>query len=135
MRKRTLGVVLLAGLAISGGSAFTGSNAFSGSQATKVAGYGQATATGMIITDLNYNLTADKTKLDSVDFVTSTNVTGADVTMLLKQGSAVVGSAYTCTSALGYVALTSSAAYDCAIATDIELSAFDGVGLSAVTPN
>ena len=135
MRKRTLGVVLVTGLAMSGASAFTGSNTFSGTQGTKVAGYGQATATGMVVTDLNYILTADKSKLDSVTFTTSTNVTGADVTMLLKNGANVVGSPYTCTSALGYVAATSSAEYECALATDVALADFDGVGLSAVTPN
>lgn len=98
MRKRTLGVVLLAGLAISGGSAFTGSNTMS--QTSNVAGYGEATATGATVTDIKYTTNAtDGTKLASVVFVSSTNLAagvGKTATLVLKNSTGVMGT-YSCT--------------------------------------
>lgn len=94
MRKRTLGVVLLAGLAISGGGAFTAANPMN--QTSNVAGYGSATATGATVTDIAYNLGNDSSKLSSVVFTTSTDVTGKTATLTLRNAGAQVGSSYTC---------------------------------------
>lgn len=141
MRKRTLGVVLLAGLAMSGAGAFTASNTFEAGEADRFAGYGQATASGLAITDIDYNLSSDLDQLESVDFTTSTNATASVVKLVLKSGTTQVGSAYTCTATSPY--LLGSMAYLCTVDTDgvapgnqaIDLSEFDTVGISAATAN
>lgn len=132
MRKRTLGVVLLAGLAISGGSAFTGSNTFSGGSDTRTAGYGAVTATGITISDTKYNLsTTDASKLASVDFTTSTDVTtGYSMKMTLRSGSTVVDTSTCTAAALVTVPVTYKISCDNA---DTTVSSFDSVGLTVVT--
>ena len=59
MRKRTLGVVLLAGLAMSGAGAFTGSNAMPSGSATATAGYGEVTASGVTVTDTSIDASSE----------------------------------------------------------------------------
>lgn len=71
MRKRTLGVVLLAGLAMSGAGAFTGSNAMPSGSATATAGYGEVTASGVTVTDSKYLLSTDNSSVDEIRFVVS----------------------------------------------------------------
>lgn len=76
MRKRTLGVVLLAGLAMSGAGAFTGSNDVTAA-ATNTAGYGSVTATGVTVTDVDFtSLSSDESKVDSITFYSSDDVSG-----------------------------------------------------------
>jgi len=99
MRKRTLGVVLLAGLAMSGAGAFTASNTMS--QTSNIAGYGQATVSGATVTDIKYaTLATDASKLTQVVFTTSTDLSagvGKTAKMTLRSATGVMGSAYSCT--------------------------------------
>ncbi len=97
MRKRSLGVVLLAALAASGFNAATAGNTFT--NATNVAGYGESSVTGTSVSNIMYTtLLTDASKLDSVVFKVTTNITGATAKMTLKNsaGAAIGGSAYSC---------------------------------------
>lgn len=126
MRKRTLGVVLLTGLALSGAGAFTASNTMS--QGSNVAGYGQATATGATVTDIAYTaLATDANKLDSVTVTTSTNITGKTAKLVLKLGTTHVGT-YACT--LGTYVTTMTAT--CDVSPDLAMTAFDETGFTVV---
>jgi hypothetical protein len=127
MHKRTLGVVLLAGLAMSGAGAFTASNTMS--QSSNVAGYGQSTATGATVTDIAYTSVAtDASKVDSVAWTTSTDITGKTAKMTLKLGTTLVGS-YSCT--LGtYDALLTKQTATCDVTDNLEYTAFDATGFA-----
>jgi uncharacterized spore protein YtfJ len=96
MYKRTLGVVLLAGLAMSGAGAFTASNTMS--QSSNVAGYGEAAASGATVTDIAYStVSTDATKLAQVVFKSSTNLAagvGKTAQMVLK--TSTTSKTYTC---------------------------------------
>jgi hypothetical protein len=63
-----------------------------------VAGFGEGTVTGATVTAIHYvSHAADPSKLDSVVFDSSTDITGTTVTMTLKDGSlAIMGSPYSC---------------------------------------
>jgi hypothetical protein len=99
--------VLLAGVAVAGvavtTSAFTASNDLE----TSVAGFGQAEVTGADVTDIHYVVNAtDGTVVDAVEFLTITDVTGAEATLTLKSGATagVGGTAfatYACTTKAG----------------------------------
>jgi hypothetical protein len=83
MRKRTLGVVLVAGLAMSGAGAFTNSNAVD----TSVAGVGANTVSGVTVTDIDYTLATAATGEDEIsaaDFTTGTDIRGKNVILRLK---------------------------------------------------
>lgn len=137
MRKRTLGVVLLAGLAMSGAGAFTGSNTFSNGSGTKTAGYGTVTATGVTVTDVDYNLsTTDSSKLASAVFTTTTDMTGKTAKMTLRDSNDAVVVATDCTSAAESLAgvLTGNYLITCDN-SDTALSSFTAVGLTVVTTN
>lgn len=126
MRKRTLGAVLLAGLAVSGAGAFTASNTFSNT--SNVAGYGSDTATGATVTGISYTtVPTDATKLASVVFTTSTNVTGMTAKMTLSQTSGVLGaSPYACTLGLYVTSMTIT----CLTADNPSVAALTGTGLT-----
>jgi hypothetical protein len=86
MRKRTLGVFLLAGLAMSGAGAFTASNTMTAVEGgTKnVAGYGAATVTGATVTAIDYtHSTTDGSVLTQVDFVASGSLVGKQARVTL----------------------------------------------------
>ncbi len=103
MRKRTLGVALLAGLAISGGGAFTASNTMTAVDGgTKnVAGYGAATVTGATVTAVDYvQDSANANLIDQVKFVATGDLTSKDASVILWNGATNNGN-YTCTAALG----------------------------------
>ncbi len=98
MRKRSLGVVLLAALAASGFSAATAGNTFI--NPTNVAGYGENTVTGTTVGKIAYTtLSTDATKLESVVFTAKTDITGYTAKMTLKNstGVAIGASPYSCT--------------------------------------
>ncbi|GAC1441286.1 MAG: hypothetical protein NVSMB55_08610 [Mycobacteriales bacterium] len=129
MRKRTLGAVLLAGLAVSGTGAFTASNTFSNT--TNVAGYGSSTATGATVTNVSYTtLSTDATKLASVVFTTTTNITNMTAKMTLMNGTAVLGaSPYACT--LGtWNAVTTSMTVTCATGDNPAVANLTSTGLT-----
>ena len=124
MQVRRLGLLVLGGLAISAGGAFTASNTFSNSG--DVAGYGENTVTGATVTAITYTtLATDASKLASVVFTSSTNVTGDTAIMQLKNGAAVMGTPYSC--ALG--TFVTSMTITCATADNPLIANFSAVGL------
>lgn len=124
MRKRTLGAIVLAGLAVSGAGAFTASNTL---PATSTAGYGAAAVTGATITNITYTpLVADPSKLATVVFTSTTDVTGKTSKMTLRTASGVVGAAYSCVN--GVFLVTQS--ITCATADNPNIADFDSVGLT-----
>jgi len=127
MSTRVFGAVVVAGLVAAGGTAFTASNTL---PAGGVSGYGQSVATGATVTDIAVTtLSTDASKLASVAFTSSTDVTGKTVKMTLKSGSSVVGSPYTCT--LGAYS-AGSMTITCATADNPLLNSYDTTGLTVV---
>jgi hypothetical protein len=126
MQKKILvGAVALAALGLGAGSAFTASNTM---PAGSLSGYGQVVSTGATVTSITHNLLAtDKSKLESVTFVSSTDVSTKTASLTLKTGSTVVGSPYSCslgTYTAGSMTIT------CNTADLPLLSAFDTTGLT-----
>jgi len=126
MQKKILvGAVALAALGLGAGSAFTASNTM---PAGSLSGYGQVVSTGATVTSMTHNLLAtDKSKLESVTFVSSTDVSTKTASLTLKTGSTVVGSPYSCslgTYTAGSMTIT------CNTADLPLLSAFDTTGLT-----
>lgn len=120
------GALVVAGLVATGGAAFTASNTL---PAVGVSGYGQTVATGATITAVNYTLlSTDNSKLASVVFTSSTDVTSKTASMTLKNGATVVGSPYTCT--LGTFATTMT--ITCSTANNPLMNAFDTTGLTVI---
>ena len=69
--------VLLAGVAVAAAAAATSAFTNSNTVPPSVAGYGQAAVTGAVVTNTHFvSNTADPTILDSVEFTTSTHLTG-----------------------------------------------------------
>jgi hypothetical protein len=142
MRKRTLGAVLLAGLAMSGAAAFTGSNNMTAA-ATNTAGYGSATASGVTVTDIDFATVAnDESKVDSVTFTTSDNLTGKVARLSLRNAAGAQLSAYDCveshTAAVADNPLTplvdeTAAAHStavCDVTDNVGYASFENVGLT-----
>jgi hypothetical protein len=128
MRRSTklVAALAVAGVVAAGGSAFTASNTMS--QTSNFAGYGQATATGATITNITYTpLSTDASKLSTVVFASSTDVTGKVAKLTLKSGVNVVGTPYSCT--LG--AYTTTMDITCSTASDTPaFTAFDETGIT-----
>lgn len=111
-------------LGLAAGGAFTASNTM---PAGSVQGYGQTVYTGATVTSTTVNtLSTDASKLASVVFSTTTDVTGKTNQMTLKNGSAVVGSPYSCTVSGSVSPWTIT----CATADNPLLSAYDTIGLT-----
>lgn len=124
MRKRTLGAVLLAGLALSGAGAFTAGNNFTNT--SDVAGYGTNTVTGATVTNIHYNVTAtDSSTIDSIVFTATENLTGKTSTLQLFSGSTAVVAPNTCANVY-----TTSTAITCTFTTPESIAAFDKVALT-----
>ncbi|HWH29631.1 MAG TPA: hypothetical protein VNU26_11825 [Mycobacteriales bacterium] len=125
MRKRTLGVALLAGLAVSGAGAFTAGNTVPSS----TAGYGSATVTGATVTDIAYTLDAtdtDSSKVTAVVFTANGDLSLKTAKMTLKNGGSDVTTA-TNTCAVTY--LTNST-ITCTFTAAQEIASFDGLALT-----
>jgi len=130
--------VVGAGLAVAvvTGSAFTDSNVMPDSN-TSVAGYGQTTATGATVTQVEYNPQAsDNTYLKSVVFTTSTDVHTRETTLTLKDGTTPVtvgaGSAKFVTCVNGAYA-SGSMTITCTLADGlVSFEDFDSTGLTVV---
>jgi hypothetical protein len=124
-----VGLALLAGLVGSGG-AFTASNTFTNT--TNVAGYGQDTVTGATVSNISYtHAVLDSSKLASVTFTLTTNVTGMTAVMQLLNGTGgLVGSSpYSCT--LGtWSTLNSNMTATCATSDNPSISSVVTVGLT-----
>ncbi|MCW2679573.1 MAG: hypothetical protein JWM62_974 [Frankiales bacterium] len=103
MRKRTLGVVLLAGLAMSGAGAFTASNTI----ASSTAGFGSGAVTGVTVTNTNYTLAAlDNSKMTAMSFTHAVDLTGKTVLLELKNGTTPVVTTNACVPGAGGTAKT-----------------------------
>jgi hypothetical protein len=124
MRKRTLGAVLLAGLALSGAGAFTASNTIAGS----TAGYGTAAVSGVTVTDTNYTLSlTDNSKVTAMSFTHADNLVGKTVLLDLKNGGAdIAGDAATCVPGSG----TALGKTVCTFTVPVSMTAFDGFALT-----
>lgn len=128
MRKsaKIIAALSVAGLAVAAGSAFTASNTL---PASTVKGYGQTISTGATITSMTFNTdTTDGSKLESVTFVTSTNLTDRTVTMTLKQGATVVVNAESCTFTL----FTANESTITCNPANLPLNDFDTTGLTVL---
>ena len=121
---KILGALAAAGIATST-SAFTASNTM---PANGVTGHGQTTSTGAIITGSQATAAMDASRLASVTFTSTANVTGKTSKMTLKSGNTLVGSSYPCTLGLYVGSMTIT----CNTPDNPLLNAFDTRGLSVV---
>jgi hypothetical protein len=132
--------VLLAGVAVAAAaaatSAFTASNTNSVALSDRKAGYGEVVVTGVTVTNTQYNpLAADASKLDTVVFTVTGNVTGQRATLTLKKAPSTVVGSYTCSPATS----GSDTLITCDTATALgagvvnpDITSFDTVGLTVV---
>ncbi len=124
---KVFGALAITGVVAATGSASTASNTL---PAGGVSGYGQVVSTGAIVTAVTDTLvTTDASRLASVAFTSSTDVTGKTVKMTLKSGTTVVGSPYACT--LGAYS-TGSMTITCDTADNPLMNAFDTTGLTVI---
>lgn len=122
--------VLLAGVAVAAAgvatSAFTTSNDFTGVD-NNVAGYGELAVSGATVTNIAYTPDADVSKLASVVFTTSNDVSGNAATLgFTLAGSPSAGSANAC-------AVTSGTEITCTLTAPLLFKDFDKVGLTVVS--
>lgn len=130
MRKSTLGVTLLAGLAVSGGGAFTAANDMSAvTGGTKnVGGFGTATVTGATVTNVSYTvdpLTLDNSKVSAIVFTATENLTGKTAKLTLKNAGENVTAPNTCA-----VTFLTTSSITCTFTSPVAFSAFDGEALA-----
>lgn len=128
MRKRTLGVALLAGLAISGGGAFTASNTVSDS----VAGYGEATVSGVTVTDVDYTMNAAADAVTAIAFVAGSDIRGKQLVLKLQNGSTDVATASNAALATNACVInaTTGLGATCTFATPVSVTSYDGLAIS-----
>ena len=90
---RFFGALAVAAL-VTSGSAFTASNTFISE--SQVAGYSEQSSTGALIVQVNYTpWEDDRSRISSVSFVTTTDLTGKTASLTLKDGSTSVAT-YAC---------------------------------------
>lgn len=111
-------------LGLAAGGAFTASNTM---PTGSVQGYGQTVYTGAAVTSTTVStLSTDASKLSSVVFSTTTDVTTKTNKMTLKSGSTVVGSPYSCT----VTGSVSPWTITCNTTDNPLVSAYDTIGLT-----
>jgi hypothetical protein len=125
--------VLLVGVAVAGAAVTT--NAFTaGNNLTppdNFAGYGDATVTGTNVNNIRYNPHTDPSRLASVVFTATSDVTHTAATMNITNGGTTVGGT-TSTCVVGsYSAGTQP--ITCTLGTPVLFTAFDGIGLTVVS--
>ena len=130
MRKRTLGVVLVAGLAMSGAGAFTASNDMTGvtGGTDNVGGFGTAVVTGATVTNVSYTVdpaTVDNSKVSAIVFTATENLTGKTAELTLKNAGANVTAPNTCV-----IAFVTASTITCTFTTAVDFTAFDGEALA-----
>jgi hypothetical protein len=127
--------VLLAGVAVAAAaaatSAFTASNTSTVATSDLKAGYGEVVVSGVTVTNVTYNpLAADASKLDSVVFTTSDDVSTQHGALTLKKSGTpvtVIGSYSGCTMG----AYTAGAmTITCSATDNPDIDSFDTVGLT-----
>ena len=128
MRKRTLGVVLLAGLAMSGAGAFTASNTVPAS----TAGYGDAVVSGVTVTDIDYNLDAASDSVSSIDITTTTSIASRNLVLKLMSGATDVATATNELLATNPCVVTpvTGLGATCTFTTAVDLEDFDGLAIT-----
>jgi hypothetical protein len=122
--------VLLAGVAVAAAgvatSAFTASNDFSG-VTSNVAGYSETSVSGAVLTAVKYTPDTDVSKLASVVFTTSNDVTGDAATLVFTlAGTASTGGANSCTA-------TDASTITCTLTAPMPFVNFDKIGLTVVS--
>lgn len=125
MQKKILaGIVGLFVLALAADGAFTASNTM---PAGGVQGYGESVSTGATVTSITVTpLVTDASKVASVAFSTTTDVTTKTSKMTLKNGTTPLGSPYSCT----VTGVLSPWLITCATADNPQMNAYDTIGLS-----
>jgi cysteine sulfinate desulfinase/cysteine desulfurase-like protein len=119
----------VAGLAASGGgSALTASNTMPGSAV--VSGYGEVTVSGATVTAVTDTLKAgDNSRLASVVFVSSTDLTNDTMTLTLKNAGTIVGTSYACSITTAWAAGSNTVTCDTSADYPL-LNTFNTLGLS-----
>jgi hypothetical protein len=124
---RFFGALAVAAL-VTGGSAFTDSNTFLSD--SQVAGYGEQSSTGAYIVQVNYTpWETDRSRLSSVSFVTTTDLTGKTASLTLKDGSTSVAS-YACATPTDYTSGLSTIV--CNVTGHDLVASFDRTGLTVL---
>ena len=133
--------VLLAGVAVAAAadatSAFTASNTNTVAGADRKAGYGEVVVSGVEVTNTTYTpLAADASKLSTVVFTVTGDVSGQNAILTLKEAGTpvtVVGSYPCSTPVFGTTTSTITCSVDTAAAPSVanpDFEAFDTVGLT-----
>ena len=125
--------LLLAGLGITAvaatGSAFTAGNTFTNS--TNYAGYGSMTATGAVVTNIQYTLAADVSKVSAVTFTTTTDSNGKTARLQLRTANgATIVSTHNCDTTA--VHNGTSMTVPCTITTPADITSFDTTSFTVV---
>ena len=125
--------LLLAGLGLTAvavtGTAFTAANTFTNT--TNIAGYGQMTATGATVTNIQYTLASDVSKVSSVIFTTTTDINGKTARLQLRSANgATIVSTHTCDTSGAYNG--TSMTVPCAITTPADIASFDTTAFTVV---
>ena len=126
--------VLLAGVAVAAAgaatTAFTASNTSTVAAADLKAGYGEVVVTGVELTNIVYNpLAADRSKLDTVVFTATGNVSGQRAFMTLKN-STVIPVTVTSYDGCSSVFATPNTTITCTATGNPAITSFDTVGLT-----
>ncbi|MCW2849263.1 MAG: hypothetical protein JWR90_3237 [Marmoricola sp.] len=124
---RFIGALGLAAL-VTSGSAFTASNTFL--DRSQVAGYGEQSSTGAFIVQVNYTpWETDRSRISSVSFVTTTDLTGKTASLTLKNGSELVAT-YACATPTEYTSGLSTIV--CDVPGHELVASFDRTGLTVL---
>ena len=125
--------VLLVGVAVAGAavttSAFTAGNPLS--PPDNFAGYGDATVSGTTVNNIRYNPHTDASKLASVVFTSTSDITNAAAAMNITNGGTTVGGTGSVCVVGSFSAGTQP--ITCTLTTPVLFTAFDGIGLTVVS--
>jgi hypothetical protein len=111
---------------VASGSAFTASNTFL--DASQVAGYGEQSSTGALVVSVSYTpWTTDRSRLESVSFVSTTDLDGKSASLTLKDGATTVAS-YPCQNPTPYASGLTTVV--CAVTGHDLFEDFDKTGLT-----
>jgi hypothetical protein len=126
--------VLLVGVAVAGAavttSAFTAGNTLS--PPDNFAGYGDAVVSGTTVNNIRYNPSgSDPSRLASVVFTSTQDITNTAATMNLTNGGTTVGGT-TSTCVVGSFS-AGAQPITCTLGTAVLFTAFDGIGLTVVS--
>lgn len=126
-RARTVAAVAVAA-AVTAGSAMTGSNTFAGGAASPLAGYGEVSTSGAEIVGISFTpWESDGSRLGSVSFTTTTNITGRSASLTLKNNGEAVSS-YPCSAPGPYESGLQTVV--CSVSAHDLVSSFDTTGFT-----